>query len=336
MRAPSHVRSQRRSCAKSSSKEACRGRSHQWVRKENGEWEVSFSHNGQYLRATFSPEGDWLGTTETVTPSALPQVIREKLSTDLRGATANHVEAIDHPVHGKLYEVWVEQDGRSRSIRFLDNGELHNSLLQARNPQKNFEFLSTPDVLWEFGFNLVIILIFAWGIYYRRHHDHEMLFLLLGFNLFLFPIFLVSNNLTAGMGFTIFALLALVRLRSDPFSKTEIAYLLGAVSLTFINGQLAPKAEVIGAGVVLATAWLADHPKIWKDPKHSINLRYPMTDSQLLLDRAYLKKKISEEFHIEVVSLRITSVQSSEVRLTVNYRDIKGTGPITGPGPKEA
>lgn len=173
----------------------------------------------------------------------------------------------------------------------------------------------------EFGVNLISILIYAYLIYYLRHHNHKMMFLLLAFNLFLFPIFLLSSVLTMGFGFTIFALLALVRLRSENFDKAEVAYLLGAVALTFINSQLTAKVEIAGTAIVLATAYLADHPRLWRSAYQTTEIRYKISETGKMLDRAYLVKAISEEFNIEVNAVEIDRVCRKELRLTVVYSD---------------
>lgn len=173
----------------------------------------------------------------------------------------------------------------------------------------------------EFGVNLLSILIYACGIYYMRHHNHKMMFLLLAFNLFLFPIFLLSSVLTMGFGFTIFALLALVRLRSENFDKAEVAYLLGAVALTFINSQLSANVEIAGTALVLLTAYFGDHPRLWKSSYQTTEIRYKISDTERMLDRDYLSKAISEEFKIIVNAVEIIRIDRNEVRLTVVYND---------------
>ncbi len=307
----------------------------QWRLDSSGNWEVSFLHEGVLYRAQFSDTGEWIYTETTVEDNDIPKAIRDALDSELKDSTVELVEAVDHARHGKLFEVLTNTDGKRRIFQFNETGERVDSILTPRSPQKNFEYLTTQSLIFEFLLNLLIIVIFACGIYYRRHHDHEMLFLLLGFNLFLFPIFLVSNNLSAGMGFTIFALLALVRLRSDALSKTEIGYLLGAVALTFINGQLQLRAELIGSSFVLATAWFADHPRIRKDPRQSIQLRYKVDNPQQMLDRKILRERISDEFDIDVQHINITAVQGTEVRMVVVYKERRGPGKLKGSVVKE-
>ena len=149
-----------------------------------------------------------------------------------------------------------------------------------------------------------------------------MLFLLLGFNLFLFPIFLLNTVLTAGFGFTIFALLALVRMRSDTFNKSEVAYLLGAVALTFVNSTLPARVEYVASALVLATAYFGDHPRIWRDAYQSVQIRYPLKEPDKALDLDFLTKQIELEYRVEVNDIEIERVEKKQVRLLVMYRDL--------------
>lgn len=193
-------------------------------------------------------------------------------------------------------------------------------------PELNGEIRAASEIgrlelLFEFAFNLLFIFIYAYFIYYRRHHDHKMLFLLLGFNLFLFPIFLLNTVLSTGFGFTIFALLALVRLRSENFDKAEVAYLLGAVSLTFTNSVLPAKVEYIASVLVLATAYFGDHPRLWRDAYQNVQIRLPLDEMDRMLDIEWLRRRVEREFGVEVNDLEIERVEKNRVRLQVMYRE---------------
>lgn len=298
-----------------------------WNLNSLGYWEATFQREGVAHRAEFTARGEWVSTENAIEVSELPEKVREAAEAVFKGRPISEVEAIDHVMHEKLYEIWIDLEGKMQSTIFRENGDQFSAALTLRDPQKRYEVMETGQLIRDLGFNLVTILIFAWLIYYRRYHDHEMLFLLLGFNLFLFPIFLVSNNLTAGIGFTIFALLALVRLRSDPFTKAEIAYLLGAVALTFINAQLADRPQWISACMVLITAWVADHPGLWRDGYHKVNIRYRMKKTAAMLDEKSLRARVSKDYHVEVTGLKILSVQSEEVRMNIIYRKLPGVKP---------
>lgn len=296
-----------------------------WDLGSDGYWEATFERNGIVRRADFTAKGEWVKTEISIPYEDLPTPVQEAVEQNLGGKNIAVIESVDHAMHGTLYSVWIEESGKLTEARFRENGSAFGEILKLRDPQKRFETMEHWEIARNFAFNLLTIILLAWAMYYRRHHDREMLFLLLGFNLFLFPIFLVSNNLSAGLGFTIFAVLALVRLRSDTFSKTEIAYLLGAVALTFINAQLAPLTEVIGATLVLVTAWAADHPRIWKNACQSTRIRYRIKDTTSMLNEETLRACLSQEYQIEVVKIKVESILAREVRLLVLYRPLPAT-----------
>ena len=302
-----------------------------WEVDVNGYWEAQFEIGDEEYRADFTKEGTWVETERNLKLDQLPDRVQEAIKLDFGNDEIAEIEEVDHPRKGLFYDVEFKRPGKNADVEYTPEGKRLESLMdELHEPVGNItegsrpEEMSMAELAFEFIFNTLTIFIFAWVIYYRRHHDHKMLFLLLGFNLFLFPIFLLSTTLTAGFGFTIFALLALVRMRSDTFSKTEVSYLLGAVALTFINAMLPARVEIVSSVIVLVTAYLGDHPRIWRDAYHSVNIRYRLKEIDKMLDQDYLRARISEDFNVEVNEIDIERVGKNEVRLTVLYRDLPG------------
>ena len=303
-----------------------------WEVDVNGYWEAYFELNGTDYRGDFTDEGEWVETESSLDFNDLPDAVQRAVRLDFGDEEIAEVESVDHHTKGKFFDVEFKRKGPNQDVEYNEKGErlelmasvvdeLTSPVGNLADTQKRTEEMGKLELLFEFGFNLLTIFVFAWVIYYRRHHDHQMLFLLLGFNLFLFPIFLLSASLTAGFGFTIFALLALVRMRSDTFSKTEIAYLLGAVALTFINAMLPARVEIISTSIVLVTAYLGDHPNVWRDAYHTVEIRYRIKDTKGMLDRDYLSQMIANDFNVEVDNLDIERIGKNEVRMIVMYRD---------------
>ncbi len=304
-----------------------------WEVDINGNWEAGFTRDSVDYRADFTPEGVWVETESNLKVEELPDAVQRAIKLDFGNDEIAEIERVEHPEKGIFFDVELKRDGKNQDIEYDEDGNRQESILtvveELQAPVGNLamarkrpEDMGKLELAFEFGFNLLTIVIFAWFIYYRRHHDHKMFYLLLGFNLFLFPIFLLSTSLTAGFGFTIFALLALVRMRSDTFSKTEVAYLLGAVALTFINAMLTARVEIVSSIIVLATAWLGDHPRIWRDAYHSVQIRYRMKDTEQMLNQDFLRERIAEDFQVEVNEIDIERVAKNEVRLVVMYRDL--------------
>lgn len=304
----------------------------EWEVDSNGFWEAAFTEDGKEYRADFTEEGLWVETERSIEFGELPDKIKRAIRMEFGSDEISEIEVVDHSSRGRFYDVEFARHGENQDVEYDAYGKRVGTfatvLEDLQTPVGTFNDAKSPadmgrlDLMFEFGFNLLTIFIFAWVIYYRRHHDHQMLFLLLGFNLFLFPIFLLSTSLTAGFGFTLFALLALVRLRSDTFSKTEVAYLLGAVALTFINAMLPARVEIVSSLVVLATAWAGDHPRVWRGAYQTAQIRYRTKDTTTMLDKNYLREKVAEEFRVEVNDIEIDRVDKNQVRLTVMYREL--------------
>lgn len=301
----------------------------EWEVDANGFWEAGFEEDDKSYRADYTKEGDWVETERSIDFEDLPDDVQTAIKMENGDREITEIEEVDNAKKGRFFDVEFKQDGKNQDVEYDFNGKPIGKILpglESKVPalaggKSELANMSLGGMLMEFGVNLISILIYAVGIYYMRHHNHKMMFLLLAFNLFLFPIFLLSSVLTMGFGFTIFALLALVRLRSENFDKAEVAYLLGAVALTFINSQLTAKVEIAGTAIVLATAYLADHPRLWASGYETTDIYYKISDTTKMLDRDYLAKVISEDFKIMVNAVEINRVAKNEVRLTVVYSD---------------
>ena len=306
-----------------------------WKVDRHGHWEATFEREGEDYRADYREDGEWVETESDIDFGELPDAVQMAVREEYGGETIREVERVVSPQRGVYFDVEFQRHGQNQDVEFLPSGEKVGTVMGAvesaagtlfepfqdlNGKAQQADQIGKLELLMEFAFNILTIVIYAYFIYYRRHHDHKMLFLLLGFNLFLFPIFLLNTVLTVGFGFTIFALLALVRLRSQNFDKAEVAYLLGAVSLTFINSVLPARVEYFSSAVVLLTAYLGDHPRIWRDAYQTTRIRLSLDDMSRALDTAYLRDRLEDEFDVEVNDIEIRRVRKKQVRLRVMYR----------------
>ena len=326
----------------------------EWEVDSNGFWEAKFEMEGGKgkgkARADFTVEGKWVETEVNVEFDELPDAVQQAVRSEFGDRELAELEEVDSAAKGRFFDIEFKEKGPNEDVEYTPEGQRMDGVLDSmavamtdlagpmtelKEGKSDLSQMTRVELVLEFGLNLLTIFLYAFGIYYLRHHDHKMMFLLFAFNLFLFPIFLLSTVLTAGFGFTIFALLALVRLRSENFDKAEVAYLLGAVSLTFINSQLSASVEIAASTLVLATAFVADHPFLWRAAYQSTEIRYKLSDTTKMLDREFLREKIAEEFCVDVSELEIDRVAKKEVRLTVMYKD-KGLDPPSPPADKTA
>ena len=303
----------------------------EWEQDSHDYWEGKFTVDKIRYRADFEEDGTWVETENSLDFQDLPRSIRNAILEEFPNEEISELEFTDNAERGELYDVEFLRNGEKFDVEFRQDAffvETYNEdtgtweeLINIRENQLDVDALNWNEFFREFGVNLLFALIYAGFIYFPRHGDTEMLFLLLGFNLFLFPVLILSTGFSASIGFTIFAMLALVRLRSDSMSKIDVAYLLGAVSLTFVNALLVVRLSIPASLVVVVTAFLADHPMIRRHSSQVLPVRYRSSDTTKLLDRAFLRKQISSDYNIKVTRIKFEALQKDEVRLLVFYRE---------------
>src|SRR4051794_28720818 len=88
--------------------------------------------------------------------------------------------------------------------------------------------------------DLVAITIIAFGVYYRRNRrsDLALAYVALNLSLFCVAVMIVSETkIGVAFGFGLFAILSIIRLRSEPIAPEEGAYYFVALVLGLINGM---------------------------------------------------------------------------------------------------
>jgi Domain of unknown function (DUF4956) len=98
--------------------------------------------------------------------------------------------------------------------------------------------------------DIAAISVFAVAVYFRRYRRSDMAMVYGFFNICLYVTGAViqMTEVAAALGFGLFAILSIIRLRSEPFSNREIGYFIGSLVLGLLNG--------VGAGSLWFTALL--------------------------------------------------------------------------------
>ena len=86
--------------------------------------------------------------------------------------------------------------------------------------------------------NFIGLYFFAYVILYRKYRNTEMFVSCSLFNIFVLLIVMsiIRTDFNLAVGFGLFALLSLIQVRSAQFTKTETAYVFGAITMAVING----------------------------------------------------------------------------------------------------
>lgn len=98
--------------------------------------------------------------------------------------------------------------------------------------------MSYSELFTGLGIDIVAIVLLAFGIYYRRYRRPEMLVAFVALNLGVFAAVTLLASSKGGMalGFGLFGILSIVRLRSSTLSQSEVGYYFIALTLGLVNG----------------------------------------------------------------------------------------------------
>jgi hypothetical protein len=159
------------------------------------------------------------------------------------------------------------------------------------------------------AFDLVAITVLGFGIYFPRYRRQDLLLSYIALNLGVLAVMvaLTGTDIGVGVGFGLFGILSIIRLRSAELEQQEIAYYFAALVLGLVNGVdldsawLAPASSV----ALLAALYIVDHPRV-----------YPRYRNQVMtLDRAFTDEAALRQFLEELLSATISRLVVKRVDL---------------------
>ena len=129
---------------------------------------------------------------------------------------------------------------------------------------KLVEPVSFSTFILKFLIDLIVIVIITNVIYYKSSRNKPYMFTMLIFNITIFMVCTLLNNLTLSIGFAfgIFALFSVLRYRTTTIPIKEMTYLFVAISIAIINALVNDKVSiaelVFTNGVILIAAFVLD------------------------------------------------------------------------------
>jgi len=127
--------------------------------------------------------------------------------------------------------------------------------------------LNVRELLRDVGLNVVALFVLVYLVYFRRHRRWDQLVGLVAFNVCLFTVSAVlgsSGPVNVGVGFGLFAVLSIVRLRSEEASQVEIGYTMVALVLGLMTGLPGMEFPIkcIFSVFLVATMFIVDHRRL--------------------------------------------------------------------------
>ena len=194
-------------------------------------------------------------------------------------------------------------------------------------------YVEYTTVIRDFLIDFTSLYLFSYVIIYRKYRNTELFVSCALFNVFVLIIVMaiIRTNFNVAIGFGLFALLSLIQLRSAQFSKTEMAYLFGAVTLAVINGAgisdltfvLICNAIVVGCSWAVGT-WSLEHSAnlIAVDNIRKISVTLDQIVPEAISDSGLMKANLGETLGLDVQSFEIKKVDyvRDTVDLSVLYK----------------
>jgi hypothetical protein len=163
------------------------------------------------------------------------------------------------------------------------------------------------DALVRLAFDAGAIAILAFALYYRRHGRSDLAVLLCLFNLgvFLAVIVIVGGEFGVSAGLGLFAVLSVMRMRSETFSARELGYFFTALALAILFavdvGGLAFPLALSAAG--LAAVAVLDHPRLMRSTR-----TMEVTVELVFSDHDALRRHLEERLNVDVADVRVVEV----------------------------
>lgn len=169
--------------------------------------------------------------------------------------------------------------------------------------------------------DLVAILILLFGLFMRNHKRAGLVSVYLACNIGLFAVLtiLAFSPLSSSVGFALFGVLSIIRLRSYEFEHVEIAYFFMSLSLALITaidlGDL--KLPLLLSGVVLLAIGLVDTKYIRNQSK-----LISLTLNEIIIDSDALKSHLAQLLNASILDLNVKSInqQTQSMKVDVTYK----------------
>jgi hypothetical protein len=200
-------------------------------------------------------------------------------------------------------------------------------------PGDNAAMLDPGDVFLRLALDAVVIAALVYGIYLPRHRrmDLVVVYGLFNLGLFLALVVIAGGGVSMGVGFGLFAVLSIVRLRSEPFSNRELAYFFVALVLALVCAIDLGGLVIAGAlaCVALLAAWVIDHPRFSRPTRQTVVML-----EEVFAEPGALRRHLEQRLNVQVTdvaTLELDYVRET-TRVAVTYRAQPGAHPV----PEEA
>jgi uncharacterized protein DUF4956 len=183
------------------------------------------------------------------------------------------------------------------------------------------------------GLDLVAIFLMTYGLYFRRHWRADLLlsYVALNIGIFVTMSLLTQVRVDIAVGFGLFAILSIIRLRSSAVTQQEVAYYFIALVLGLVNGMGVPdRGLVVALNVVLLLTMFAFDSKPLRDRSRRMDVRL----DGVYTNEAALVAELERKLGGRVAYQEITEVDLIHGHMLIDVRIRPGQGVIEPPPQK--
>ena len=182
--------------------------------------------------------------------------------------------------------------------------------------------LDLPTLLRDLSINAVAVTLLAYVIYYLRHRRRDATIGYIATNVSLFVVAAAlssSTTLNVGVGFGLFAVLSIVRLRSDEATQSEIGYTMVALVIGLMTGLpgLGTDIKIVFSILLVATMFIVDHPRLIK-PQQYQRLRVEL--DRIITDEDELRTFVGTRIKGDIKRLTVLEIDFVRETMSLDVR----------------
>jgi hypothetical protein len=189
------------------------------------------------------------------------------------------------------------------------------------------------DIATYLGLDLVAIFLMTYVLYFRRHWRADLLlsYVALNIGIFVAMSLLTQVRIDIAVGFGLFAILSIIRLRSSAVTQQEVAYYFIALVLGLVNGMGVPdRGLVVALNVILLLPMLFVDSKPLRDRSRRMDVRL----DGVYTNEAALVAELERKLGGRVAYQEITEIDLIHGHMLIDVRLQPGQGVIEPPPPK--
>jgi hypothetical protein len=182
--------------------------------------------------------------------------------------------------------------------------------------------------------DLVVIFLMTYVLYFRRHWRADLLlsYVALNIGIFVTMSLLTQVRVDIAVGFGLFAILSIIRLRSSAVTQQEVAYYFLALVLGLVNGLGVPdRGLVVAMNFVLLLAMIAIDSKPLRDRSQRMDVHL----DGVYTNEAALVAELARRLGGRVAYQEITEVDLIHGHMLIDVRLQPGQG-VAEPPPQKS